>query len=164
MEYPPPPPQIHYHYQVPPPPDPPQRKIWRWVVLGLVSGVLLCLCSTMVVSCENAQRQRAIYASVPSLTDIENEDATATADARARLYIDDGAPSNPWNYNYEPEANHYVYNDPPTFCRYFKCATPFGSTTDGFVVECNDGLYTHDGGKNTACTGHGGVKHALYWH
>jgi hypothetical protein len=162
MSYQPPPPHIHYHYQVPPP-TPPRRNITRWILLGVGLGVMLCVCSTLYVSCVAAQRQQAALA-VPSLTNIENRDATATAEEQARLTAPDGAPSNPWGYNYEPEVGHYVYNDPPTFCSYFKCAHPFGTANDGFVVEYNDGLYMHNGGHDTACDGHGGVRHALYWH
>src|SRR5438094_657897 len=152
------PPQLHYHYQVPPP-LPPRKNITPWILLGVGLGIMLCICSTLYVAGMTSQHQTPT-AQASSYT----VDTTATAQAHSTLTADDGAPSNPWGYNYEPEVGHYIYNEPPTFCRYFKCAHPFGTPNDGFVVECNDGEYMHNGGGNDACYEHGWVKNALYWH
>jgi hypothetical protein len=162
-------------YQPPQPPfvsyPPPEKKSYTgwWIALGIGVGIMLCACSTaFLVLMTNHSSSTTTTSSRLYSWDIE---ATETAQAGSETHTfvltstpGDDVPANPWGYNFEPEVGHYIYNEPATFCRYFKCATPFGTANDGFIVECNDGRYVHNGGGNDACYGHDGVKHALYWH
>jgi hypothetical protein len=147
----------------------PEKKSYTgwWIALGITIGILSCVGCMLFLALSNTNRSTTTTRPLYSW-DI---DATSTAAAGSETHTfiptttpADGAPSNPWGYNFTPEVGHYIYNEPATFCRYFKCATSFGTANDGFVVECSDGKYTHNGGGNDACYGHGGVKHALYWH
>lgn len=75
-----------------------------------------------------------------------------------------GAPSNPWHYNFcASNSGKYIYSPPnPTFCQYFNCITSFWKSANGYVVECNDGAYSHSGGVQGACSYHNGVMRALW--
>ncbi len=71
-----------------------------------------------------------------------------------------GAPANPWGYNF---CGGSLINSPATaFCSYFNCIPSFWKSTNGYVVQCVDGTYSHSGGRSGACSYHGGVRRALY--
>jgi hypothetical protein len=55
-----------------------------------------------------------------------------------------------------------VSNPPPGFCSVFSCIASFWKQTNGFVVRCNDGLYSHSGGRQGACASHKGEGPPLY--
>lgn len=150
----------------------PEKKSYTgwWIALGITIGILSCVACSLFLVLLNTNHSSTTTTTTSPLYSWDI-DATATAQAGSETHTfiptstpGDNAPANPWGYNFEPEVGHYIYNEPATFCRYFKCATPFGTANDGFIVECNDGRYTHNGGGNDACYGHDGVKHALYWH
>ena len=69
---------------------------------------------------------------------------------------------NPWCYNFSP--GNLIYNPPSNFCDYFNCITSFWQSTNGYVDECNDGMYSHSGGVQGACSRHGGEMRPLYSH
>jgi hypothetical protein len=69
-----------------------------------------------------------------------------------------GAPRNKWYFTFC--TGPPVTNPPYDFCRTFPCVDGFFKG-DGYVVECNDGLYSATGGQPDACSGHGGVRRAL---
>jgi hypothetical protein len=71
-----------------------------------------------------------------------------------------GAPSNPWGYNFC--SGGYIYSPDPGFCQYFNCIGSFWQSTNGYVVQCNDGMFSHSGGRSGACSSHQGAGRALY--
>jgi hypothetical protein len=71
-----------------------------------------------------------------------------------------GAPSNPWGYNLCGGA--LIYSPPTNFCDYFNCIPSFWESTKGYVDECNDGTYSHSGGRSGACSYHDGERRPLY--
>jgi len=71
-----------------------------------------------------------------------------------------GAPSNPWGYNFC--AGSLIYSPPSNFCSYFNCIASFWKSTAGYVDECQDGTYSHSGGRSGACSYHGGELRPLY--
>lgn len=71
-----------------------------------------------------------------------------------------GAPPNPWNFHFC--AGGSLIADPPAaFCSYFPCTDNFWRDANGFVVECQDGLFSQTGGRPGACPHHGGVRRRL---
>jgi hypothetical protein len=71
-----------------------------------------------------------------------------------------GAPANPWGYNFC--VGGLIYSPPSDFCSYFNCIPSFWTSTKGYVDECNDGTYSHSGGRSGACSYHGGERRPLY--
>jgi hypothetical protein len=71
-----------------------------------------------------------------------------------------GAPANPWGYNFC--GGGVITNPPSSFCAYFNCIASFWQSTKGYVDECNDGTYSHSGGRSGACSSHGGERRPLY--
>ena len=71
-----------------------------------------------------------------------------------------GAPANPWGYNFC--GGSLIYSPPGNFCSYFNCIPSFWKSTLGYVDECNDGTYSHSGGRQGACSYHGGEMRPLY--
>jgi hypothetical protein len=69
---------------------------------------------------------------------------------------------NPWCFNFVSPGN-YIYSPPSAFCNYFPCVNKF-STGRGYVVECQDGMYSQSGGIRSACFSHGRVLQPLYSH
>lgn len=73
-----------------------------------------------------------------------------------------GAPPNPWGYNFC--GGNVIYSPPGNFCSYFNCIPSFWMSTNGYVDECQDGTYSHSGGRQGACSYHGGELRPLYSH
>lgn len=71
-----------------------------------------------------------------------------------------GAPPNPWNYNFCGGST--ISSPPSNFCDYFNCIPSFWQSTKGYVEECQDGTYSHSGGRSGSCSSHGGNLRALY--
>lgn len=71
-----------------------------------------------------------------------------------------GAPANPWGYNFC--GGSYITSPASAFCSYFKCIASFWKSTLGYVDECRDGTYSHSGGRQGACSYHGGELRPLY--
>ncbi len=65
-----------------------------------------------------------------------------------------GAPANPWNYNFCGVGT--IMSPPSNFCSYFSCIPSFWQSTNGYVEECVDGMYSHSGGVSGSCSSHGG--------
>jgi hypothetical protein len=70
--------------------------------------------------------------------------------------------NNPWCYNFTP--GNLIYSPPSAFCDYFNCIASFWTSTKGYVDECNDGTYSHSGGRSGDCSDHGGKDRPLYSH
>ena len=71
-----------------------------------------------------------------------------------------GAPPNPWEYNF-CGTGAPVGTPPSSFCSYFTCIPSFWKQTNGYVVQCVDGYFSHSGGVRGACSDHRGVSEAL---
>jgi hypothetical protein len=70
-----------------------------------------------------------------------------------------GAPPNPWSFNFCGGST--ISSPPSAFCSYFGCIANFWNGR-GFVIECNDGMYSKSGGIRGSCSYHGGDQRALY--
>jgi hypothetical protein len=71
-----------------------------------------------------------------------------------------GAPANPWGYNFC--GGQFIYSPASGFCGYFNCIASFWTSTNGYVDQCVDGTYSHSGGRQGACSHHGGERRPLY--
>ena len=71
-----------------------------------------------------------------------------------------GAAANPWGYNFC--GGNVISNPPSDFCGYFSCIASFWTTTNGYVEQCVDGLFSHSGGRSGSCSKHGGNRRPLY--
>jgi hypothetical protein len=71
-----------------------------------------------------------------------------------------GAPANPWGYNLC--GGNVISSPPSNFCSYFNCIPSFWKSTNGYVEQCTDGLYSHSGGRSGSCSYHGGNHQPLY--
>jgi hypothetical protein len=72
-----------------------------------------------------------------------------------------GAPANPWGYNFCLGGGNVITAPPSNFCSYFPCIPSFWIYTNGYVEECQDGMYSHSGGQPGSCSYHGGNWRAL---
>jgi uncharacterized protein DUF4236 len=68
---------------------------------------------------------------------------------------------NPWGYNFTP--GRVIYDPPLEFCSYFDCIGNFGNSP-GYVIQCRDDMFSTAGGRQGACSYHGGVRRPLYRH
>jgi hypothetical protein len=77
-----------------------------------------------------------------------------------------GVNHNPWGYDFDPTGGQLLYSPVPGFCagQYFQCVSDFWERSNGYVVECHSGYYSHSGGIQGACSQHGGVWRPLYSH
>ena len=72
-----------------------------------------------------------------------------------------GEPVNPWCYDLFP--GDLITNPPSNFCEYFECVDGFWSGA-GYVIKCQDGMFSKTGGSREPCSDHGGVSQPLYSH
>ena len=63
------------------------------------------------------------------------------------------APISPWSYRFCGEGR--IFAPPPEFCAYFACVQTFWSE-QGYVVQCQDLLFSWSGGSGQVCVQHGG--------
>ena len=73
-----------------------------------------------------------------------------------------GVNGNPWGYDFV--QGNLIYDPASDFCAYFSCIKSFWQSTNGYVVECGDGEYSHSGGVRGACSRNGGEYRILYSH
>jgi len=67
---------------------------------------------------------------------------------------------NPWGYNWG--CCKSIKDPPSDFCSFFACVLTFHNGT-GFVVQCEDGLFSLTGGTGRqTCISHNGYKRTLY--
>jgi hypothetical protein len=71
-------------------------------------------------------------------------------------------PCNPWGYNFV--KGNYIYTPQGAFCDYFNCIPSFWTSTNGYVMECQDARFSHSGGVSGSCSQHGGNWRPLYSH
>lgn len=75
-----------------------------------------------------------------------------------------GAPRNPFGYNFcgsQPGHDAALYSPDHRICRYFACAPGFFHQ-HGYVIECQDGMFTQTGGTSRECSGHGGFQSVVF--
>jgi hypothetical protein len=65
---------------------------------------------------------------------------------------------NPWDYNFS--CCNFIYSPPPSLCDYISCIPSFWDGS-GYVVQCVDGEFSKSGGRQGACSYHGGESRAL---
>ncbi len=87
--------------------------------------------------------------------------APAPAAASTVSALDQGAPNNPWGYDFN--AGSFITAPPATFCSYFSCIAGFWNG-QGYIEQCQDGIYTLAGGVGGDCDAHGGDLRPLYYH
>jgi hypothetical protein len=71
-----------------------------------------------------------------------------------------GAPANPWGYNFCGRGSH-IFSPAADVCAYFNCIASFDNGT-GYMVQCNDGMYSMSGSRRGACSYHSGEGRAVY--
>ena len=71
-----------------------------------------------------------------------------------------GAPSNPYGFNY-CQRGSLVTSPPLDICNYFSCIGNFWNGT-GYMEECADGMVSMSGGRQGACSYHGGEQQPVY--
>lgn len=72
-----------------------------------------------------------------------------------------GVNGNPWCYDFSP--GNVISHPPAAFCQYFSCISSFWSG-QGYVMECQDTLYSKSGGRSGSCSHHSGNWRPLYSH
>lgn len=72
-----------------------------------------------------------------------------------------GAPANPWGYHFCGSGS-FIASPPASFCDYFDCIASFWERTNGYVMQCEDGMFSHSGGQRGSCSHHGGNYRPLY--
>lgn len=93
----------------------------------------------------------------PAPTDTPTPDPTDTPTPAQTT----GVNGNPWGYDFVP--GNYILQPPAEFCSYFSCIKSFWGGS-GYVVECNDGMYSRSGGRTGSCSLHKGEMRPLYSH
>jgi hypothetical protein len=71
-----------------------------------------------------------------------------------------GAPTNPYGYNFCGRGG-LIYSPKPDICVYFECIGNFGNSP-GYMIQCDDGMFSTAGGRQGACSQHGGVNRPVY--
>jgi hypothetical protein len=72
-----------------------------------------------------------------------------------------GAPLNPWCFSLNGGGS-LIYRPPADLCFYIDCITTFWSSTNGYVIQCADGEFSHSGGVSGSCSSHGGNGRPLF--
>lgn len=99
-------------------------------------------------------------APAPTPTPAPAPAATSTP-APAPTPMPDGAPANPWGYDFEP--GNAITAPPSNFCSYYNCIANFANGK-GHVEECKDAMYSLSGGVSGSCSGYSGNNRELYSH
>jgi hypothetical protein len=71
-----------------------------------------------------------------------------------------GAPANPYGLNLCRRGNH-VYGPPADVCTYFACIPNFPNG-HGYMVQCNDGMFSMSGGRRGTCSHHSGEGRPVF--
>jgi hypothetical protein len=72
-----------------------------------------------------------------------------------------GYPLNPWCYSVT-SGGSVIYSPPSNLCDYLNCISSFWSSTNGYVIQCADGEFSHSGGVSGSCSTHDGNWRPLY--
>jgi hypothetical protein len=71
-----------------------------------------------------------------------------------------GAPANPYGFNLCGRGSK-VHNPPADVCNYFDCIPNF-SNGRGYMVQCNDSMFSMSGGLRGTCSYHNGERKAVF--
>jgi hypothetical protein len=147
-----------------------KRKDRIWITIALVLGVFFLIWTFTRPSHLSTTADNTINSYPPP----SNNDASYGAGSHTNTYFysntatpTQGVNGNPYGYDFNPTNGNEIYDEiPGDFCHYFKCTSDFWSNRPlgGYVVECQDGYFSHTGGTKYACQNDGGVKRILYWH
>lgn len=66
-----------------------------------------------------------------------------------------GFPLNPWCFSVTGGGS-VIYSPPDYLCDYLNCISSFWSSTNGYVIQCADGEFSHSGGVQGSCSQQGG--------
>jgi hypothetical protein len=132
-----------------------------------------CVRQTNLIACESSPIGAGLFVSFPLAAIQDYTAMQATAYARTRDVGHPGPPaagSTPASTEAQPEhggsgeeessqdeVGSYSHAGDEAFCLEHECIGDFEGE-DGYVVECEDGSYSHAGGKSGACSDHGGEK------
>jgi len=72
-----------------------------------------------------------------------------------------GSPLNPWCFSVAGGGS-VIYNPPFDLCSWIDCIASFWDYTNGYVIQCADGEFSHSGGVSGSCSSHGGNWRPLY--
>lgn len=72
-----------------------------------------------------------------------------------------GSPLDPWCYSVT-SGGSLIYGPPFALCSWIDCIPSFWSSTNGFVIQCAHGEFSHSGGVSGSCSSHGGNWRPLY--
>jgi hypothetical protein len=73
-----------------------------------------------------------------------------------------GVFGNPYGFDFKSGSK--IYDPPGDICSYVDCIASFWDSTNGYVVQCVDGTFSHSGGRPGVCFRHGGYRRTLYKH
>jgi len=68
---------------------------------------------------------------------------------------------NPYGYTLV-NTGKLIYSPPSDICNYITCIPSFWQSTKGYVDQCSDGMFSHSGGRQGACSHHGGEQRPLF--
>jgi hypothetical protein len=66
-----------------------------------------------------------------------------------------GSPLNPWCFSVA-SGGSLIYSPPSDLCSWIDCIPSFWDSTNGYVIQCADGEFSHSGGVSGSCSSHGG--------
>ena len=118
--------------------------------------------STSIIQKDPAQQPAIISTDTPVPTDTSaptptpKSEPTPTSKPHCQAVN-----NNPWCYNFTP--GNLIYTPSPDFCSYFACISSFWNGA-GYVIECQDDMYSKSGGRSGSCSHHGGNLRPLYSH
>jgi hypothetical protein len=132
-----------------------------FIVLAIIGGIVALILPNFMSKTTTTQPVYDDSYTTPSVAS-----QTRTKFYRNTATPQTGVNNNPYGYDFDDTGNRIYDEEPPDFCDYFKCASDFWTNIPlgGYVVECQDGQFSHTGGTKYACAGHNGVKRVLYWH
>jgi hypothetical protein len=154
----------------PPQKTPQQKRRDTMIAIGVVLGIIALIAIVSFTRLTSTTAENTINSYPPPGT---NDASVGTGShTNTQFYHNTATPTkgvygNPYGYDFNPTNGNEIYDEePPDFCDYFKCASDFWTNIPlgGYVVECQDGQFSHTGGTKYACSGHDGVKRILYWH
>lgn len=66
-----------------------------------------------------------------------------------------GSPLNPWCFSVAGGGS-VIFKPPSDLCSWIDCIPSFWDSTNGYVIQCADGEFSHSGGVSGSCSSHGG--------
>jgi hypothetical protein len=69
--------------------------------------------------------------------------------------------NNPWDYTFA-DTGHLLTDPNAAVCVYLKCIPSFWKSTNGYVEQCQDAMFSHSGGVQGACSYHRGELRPVY--